>query len=469
VATLEQVQRWVALGESESQEFKLTTGQRSDAAKTLCAMLNKSGGRVLFGVNPAGKLAGQQVIDKTVEDVTAEIQQIEPPVFPSVERVLLENGLEVILVTTSQGSRRPYTYRGKSYKRVGNSTLEMTREEYNQMLLEQLHATQRWENEVAEGWTVDDLDTTEISRTLEEAIRRGRSEDPGSRDSLEILRGLGLLSRTGQLFRAAVVLFGREDRLLPDYPQCRLRLARFRGTDKTEFLDNKQFVGHAFSLLQRAERYLVENLPVAGRVIPTLFEREDDPLYPPVALREALANAFCHRDYSIGGGSVGVAIFDDRLEITSSGDLHFGLTVEDLYKPHESLPWNPLIAGVFYRRGIIETWGRGTLKMAELLHKAGLPRPDIEAVSRAVLVRFLPSRYVAPQRIGHDLSTRQQAILQLLGQGVRLLPSEIQPRVAPDATVRQIREDLSFLKTIKLVDFEGHGRGARWFLKTQGK
>lgn len=70
---------------------------------------------------------------------------------------------------------------------------------------------------------------------------------------------------------------------------------------------------------------------------PGLFERVDDPLYPPTALREALANAVCHRDYSIGGGSVAVAIYDDRLEITSSGTLHFGLTADALFHPHESL------------------------------------------------------------------------------------------------------------------------------------
>ena len=50
---------------------------------------------------------------------------------------------------------------------------------------------------------------------------------------------------------------------------------------------------------------------------------------------------------------------DDRLEVTSSGRLHFGLTPEALFEPHESLPWNPLIARVFYLRGIIEQWGRG--------------------------------------------------------------------------------------------------------------
>ena len=73
-------------------------------------------------------------------------------------------------------------------------------------------------------------------------------------------------------------------------------------------------------------------------------------------IREALANAFVHRDYSIGGGSVGVVVYDDRLEIWPAGQLHFGLTPDILFGPHESKPWNPMIASVFYRRGIIETW-----------------------------------------------------------------------------------------------------------------
>ena len=142
-----------------------------------------------------------------------------------------------------------------------------------------------------------------------------------------------------------------------EFPQCLLRVARFRGTDKTEFLDNRQFFGNAFDLLTKAERFLRENLPVAGRVQPSLFERVDDPLYPPVALREALANAVCHRDYSLGGGAIAVGIYDDRLEISSSGTLHFGLTPAALFQPHESLPWNPLIARVFFagassRRGV---------------------------------------------------------------------------------------------------------------------
>jgi ATP-dependent DNA helicase RecG len=69
----------------------------------------------------------------------------------------------------------------------------MSRDEYDRALLEQLHARARWENETETGWTVDDLDQTEVVRTMEEAIRRGRSEDPGTRAAAAVLRGFGLL------------------------------------------------------------------------------------------------------------------------------------------------------------------------------------------------------------------------------------------------------------------------------------
>ncbi len=123
------------------------------------------------------------------------------------------------------------------------------------------------------------------------------------------------------------------------------------------------------------------------------MEREDTPLLPVEALREALANAFVHRDYAIGGGSVGVALYDDRLEIISIGDLHFGLTPEALFREHESKPWNPMIARTFYRRGIIETWGRGTLKIARLLKEAGHVPPEVAVREGAVVVTFaLPGK-----------------------------------------------------------------------------
>lgn len=200
--------------------------------------------------------------------------------------------------------------------------------------------------------------------------------------------------------------------------------------------------------------------------MPGLFERVDDPLYPVLALREALANAFCHRDYSIGGGSVAVGIYDDRMEVTSSGRLHFGLTPDALLAPHESLPWNPLIARVMYRRGLIEQWGRGTLKIVELMEQAGLPRPAIEDAGGCVTVRFLPMRYVPPQRVAHDLTTRQRAVLAMLEASVGgLALREMLGRLGPGVADWELKADLALLKQLELVDPKGRGRGAYWMFR----
>ena len=263
---IEQIAALATSGESETLEFKETTGTRREATMTVCAFLNQGGGQVLFGVTRAGIVVGQQVSERTIEELSAEFRQIDPPAFPTIERVSVDGDRDVIVVSTSQGASRPYTYRGSAYRRVGNTTLAMSADEYNRMLFERMHSEQRWENQPAAGWSVDDLDLAEIRRTVSEAVRRGRLEEPFSRDPADMLRGLGLL-RDGVLLRAAAVLFGSTERLEFEMPQCLLRVARFRGTDRMEFLDNRQFNGNAFTLLASAERFLRDTLPIAGRLV----------------------------------------------------------------------------------------------------------------------------------------------------------------------------------------------------------
>ncbi len=466
--TPEQLTALVATGESETLEFKSTTGTRREAARTVCAMLNQRGGHVLFGVTSRGDVVGQQVSERTIEEVSAEIQRIDPPAFPEIERVQVAEDREVIAVRVNQGSARPYQYRGTAYRRVGNTTVALSTEEYNRVLFERMHSEKRWENQPATGWSVEDLDVAEIRNTVAEAVRIGRLNEPGSREPEDLLRGLGLI-RDGVLFRAAAVLFSNAERLEFEMPQCLLRVARFRGLDRSEFLDNRQFNGNALELLSSAERFLRDTLPIASRFEPGRIQRIDEPLYPPLATREALANALCHRDYALGGGSVGLAVYDDRLEVTSTGSLHFGLTPDELFGPHESRPWNPLIARTFYRRGIIEEWGRGTLKMAELATSAGLPRPEIEDASGAVTVRFRHGQVVPSQRSGSAVIERQNAILALLDRAEGgLALREIHAQLPLDVSERQVRRALTELRDRGLAVSTGPGPAARWKL-SQGQ
>jgi len=240
-------------------------------------------------------------------------------------------------------------------------------------------------------------------------------------------------------------------------------MARFRGTTKSEFEDNRQVLGNAFMLFIEAQRFMRQHLPIAGRIVPGLFERQDDPLYPPAALREALANALCHRDYSVSG-AVSIAIYDDRLEITSVGRLPFGLTVADLSTLHPSRPWNPLIAQTFYRRGLVERWGRGTLKMAELNQEAGIAPPEFEEQAGAVTVRFRPTHYVAPRQVMHDLNTLQRDLLQILADLGPSSISTIETRLNQSTPRRTVQKALALLHDLGLARLEGTGRGSRWRL-----
>ena len=456
------VQQIVEGGESETVEFKKTTGQRRRGAETVCGMLNAQGGFVLFGVTPGGNIRGQEVSDSTLQDLVRELRKIEPQIVLQPETVPLDETHDVIVVSVPGDQRDAYTYDGRPYIRQGPTTSQMSQKVYRQRLLARTSRTERWEAQPAHKFELDDLDHAEITRTVEEAIRRGRMDEPGSRDPVDLLRGMRLLEDE-QITNAAVVLFGQSEKLLPRYPQCLLRMARFKGETKSEFIDNRQEYGHAFDLFQRAQRFLRDHLPIAGRVLPGIFEREDDPLYPMEALREALANALCHRTYRTGG-SVGVAIYDDRLEVTSTGPLPQGITVDDLKRPHESKLRNDLIASVFYRRGLIEQWGRGTLKMAEATEEAGLPPPEFEERGGEVVVRFRPTQYVAPSRTTHDLTALQRDLLQALGDGGPMALSEIMETINPDVTERTVRRNLTTLRELEMVDLSGHGRGARWHL-----
>jgi len=200
----------------------------------------------------------------------------------------------------------------------------------------------------------------------------------------DILDRLGLRI-DGVLTQAAQMLYGT--RFLPDYPQARLKLGRFRGTKITgDILDNKYM--HAFAMVREAMAFLDRTLPLSGHFVEGRIQREDRLPVSPDALREILLNAVMHRDYSDPGGDVAVAVFDDRIEIRSSGALPSGITAAMLSGPHESILRNPLIAGAFHRTGAVEVWGRGTNRVIEECQRWGVEPPSFDVVTGSLWVTF---------------------------------------------------------------------------------
>lgn len=256
------------------------------------------------------------------------------------------------------------------------------------------------------------------------------------------------------------------------FPQSFLKLARFAGVTKSEFLDNKQLTGNAFDLYDEAMKFLHFTLPIAGKIPDDSPYRVDTPAIPLKVLREALVNAFCHRDYSIPGGSIAVAVYDDRVEIGSTGLLPRGVKVSQLSKEHLSVPRNKLISDAFFICHMIERWGRGTQDMIELCKQSGNPIPRFEEVTGSLLVT-LPLKehlrqFAMPikQEVKLDgLTSRQQEILKILKSGP-MGASVIMGRLKDAVSARVLQKELSSLSARNFVIKSGGSRGrfVKWAL-----
>ena len=456
-----ELKKLTSQGESETVEFKKSTSLLTACGEALCGFLNHRGGTVLIGVNQKQELIGQDVNDRTQQELANLIRKIEPAAPVEIHRVKLSKPrLEIIALRASESRQnRPFLFDGKPYQRIGTTTSIMPQSRYQELLLQKMHANDRWEITPDHDVQLSDLDSEEIARTARLGKEVRRLPETMTQNSSDILDRLGLRVKD-KILRAAVILYGTQ--FLPFYPQCLLRLARFRGNTKTEFLDNRQVHGNAFKLLDEAMIFLERHLPVAGKI--EGLERKDTLLFPIAALREALVNAICHRDYSIPGGAISLAIYDDRLEIWSTGKLPFGLQIDELKKDHASTPRNPTIAGVFYKRGLVESWGRGTQKIVELCLAADQPEPEFLEQAGSVGVRFLLTPVVGEEPVSHQLPPLQKELLEILSGESLSFQGIVKKLTLPPAD-RTIRDHLARLKELNMIGSRGRGKNSLWFSK----
>ena len=211
VSTLKKL---VASGEGPELEFKRSTGELREVMQTLCGFLNTGGGVVLLGVDRKGKLEGQQVSENTIHEITQAFDRFEPPVNVTIERTSVEGDREVVaLSVTANQESVPFTYDGRAFVRVGNTTRRMGQARYEELLLERAHARRRWENLPAVGVSLDGLDHEEILRTREDAIRNRRIPAATPADAGEILADavIELMKKTGMPNGLSAVGYSEKD------------------------------------------------------------------------------------------------------------------------------------------------------------------------------------------------------------------------------------------------------------------
>ncbi len=323
-----------------------------------------------------------------------QISQVTGGLHPSIEVVAVK-GKNVVAMQVDEVRIKPVMCYGRAFIRSGSTTRQMTLEEITRCVLTNAGVT--WDALPEVRANLSDIAITKVKAFMEAAKREKRRSIPAGTSPTELLEKLELVKK-GKPTRAAILLFGKNPQKF--YSQAMLKIGRFRG--ETLIVDDRRIDGTLFDQVEGAMGYFREKLD-------TRFEMTGRPQrdviweYPLKALREAVINAICHRDY-MSTRDTEVRIYDKELMVWNDGGLPSTMSVESLHMKHPSVPRNKQIAEIFYYAGIIEAWGGGTKMILDECASAGLPEPVFEQI-QGFRIAFRKATVQAPYK--HLTSTPQ--------------------------------------------------------------
>lgn len=429
--------------ESEALELKKSTSEVKEAVKSIAAILNKhQKGELYFGISNDGTIKGQDVREQTLRSVSKSISDnIEPRIYPKISSVTL-SGKECVHVEF-QGNDVPYYAYGRAYMRVGDEDRRLSAKEIENLILRKTKDKLRWDTTICQEAKLSDISPRKLKEFLKASgLKHGTVEN-----SLNKLK----LASDGKMRNAAVILFGKKPQSF--FPNAKLRCAVFGTADTSSTIDMKDYEGDLFYLIERAREYVLKNIHIGMRV--EGLRRVNVPEIDEEALREAIINAFCHRDYH-EYDSVNIAVFKDRVEVKSPGLLYGGLTIEQIKKGNVSERRNELIAEMFHKVHFIEKWGRG---ITLILSKE--PDADFMEVGTHFVTVF--TRKVGErlgERLGEKLGENEKKILSLVAEN----PDIAIPKIAESLKISTtaVENNIKKLKQKGLIRRVGPAKGGHW-------
>ena len=351
-------------GESKTLEFKQQLPKGQQIAKTLIAFANSSGGKLIVGVSDDRQLVGiREDIFDLQDKITSMIYELCSPQLAA--QIYIENiaGVELLVVEVARGSLFPYHLKSVgreqgTYIRLGASNRVASPENIQQLELQRLNVS--FDSLANYQYPLEKLDLTVLETAFKAADKAL---------TLEKMLNLKLvIEEQGQHYASHGLLI-----LLGKYEHVMTQCARFKGTNMSVFLDRKEYTGDLFSQIEQTEIFIKNHLSLRAEI--RGLKRYDYLEIPENAIREALVNAYVHRDYSNFGRNIKVAVYDDLINIVSPGGLPNGLTEADLLQGRSEIR-NRVLARVFRELGYIEHWGSGLQRIKQICEAEHLTTPE---------------------------------------------------------------------------------------------
>jgi ATP-dependent DNA helicase RecG len=452
---------WTEKGPGQTLEF-LPTVDADRLAETLVAFANSDGGTILIGVDPNGVIDGNLMFEEIEDALRLALGQCRPGIRSEWQRSEGEGeGRTAIALRVPRSGELHSLQDGRVLVRSGAENRPLSGDEI--LHLAATKSSSDFEVEAVEGAAWQDLDPEIVAEYR--AKRAERQRRPVTADDRSLLTSIGALTEEGTPTVAGILLFGRDPQLF--LPHSGLIVVRFTGTELRGpgglpgYSRREEILGPLPRLIEAGWQVVWEEMRVAA-VVKGLV-REEKSEYPPVAVREALVNAVCHREYQLTGRRIEVRMFDDRLELISPGGLPGYITVDNLVDEHFSR--NPRLVQGLFQWGFIEELGLGVDRMIEDMVNAGHPPPEFRDTHYSFTVTLKNIR-VRPAIPSWELNMneRQLKALSFIQEHKRITNRDYR-NLCPNVSTETLRLDLADLVDRGLLLKIGAKKGTYYILK----
>jgi len=435
----------------ENQNIEWKEQWKDEYLKWICGFANADGGKIFIGKNDKGEIVGVKNSKKLLEDLPNKIQN-HLGIICDV-KLHKKSGKEYLEIDVKP-YEVPISYQGKYHYRSGSTKQELRGNALNNFLLKKAGKT--WDDVIEPKAKIEDIDINVIEKFKQRAVNSKRMPFIKNEDELEVILDNLLLIENNQLKRSAILLFGKNPQRF--FINAYLKIGRF-GKSADDLLFQEIVEGNIFELADKTleildKKFLIAKISYDG------IHRIEQWEYPYEAIREAIINAIVHKDYM--GAPIQISVYDDKIVVWNEGTLPNDLSIEDLRKPHSSRPRNPILASAFFKAGLIEAWGRGTIKIINECKKAGLPEPKIEKSTGGIRVTLFKNLLDKSKLIELGLNERQIEAIEYLKENKRITNSKY--RQLFNVSEKTAFRDLDKLVEKGILSKKGEKKGAYYEL-----
>ena len=453
----------------EQQNIEWKESWRDEYLKWICGFANAQGGKIYIGYSDKGELIGIENSKKLLEEIPNKVRE-SMGIIVDVDR-MIEDGKEYLVIVVP-AYPIGISYKGIYHYRSGSTKQVLTGTVLESFLMKKRGIT--WDDTPIPTFRLEDVDDKAIMKFRNLALRKGRIDKNLLEESKEMLLEKLHMYNGKYLNHAAMLLFSDD----PEKYQVGAYIKIGYFENDADLLYQDEIHGSILEQVDKAIE-LIQLKYMKARITYEGMQRIERYFVPELALREALVNAICHKQYQ-SGVPIQVSVYEDKLYIANDGCLPENWTLDNLLTKHASKPYNPNIANVFYYAGFIESWGRGIEKISSTCKLEGVPVPEYIINPSDIMIKFTAKNEKSTkvtnrvtekvtnrvtEKVTNRVTDQEKKILELIDENPRYTMLQLSEKIG--VSRKTIGNYLKELRDKKIIERIGTQRNGYWKIRNE--